>query len=242
MLTDERIKTIKKWTHKGLVNLQLWLEEHDPDVNLIYRKDWWERNVFIRDTLLREVFGCKYKIIGTHYSKSIECPVILVKYKKVEIILQYNFYDWQIMVNSKEAIKLNNLDLYHAAGDYFYYQGIPEEYEFKKYSNTNNKQFAIDIVDNLMYVYAFMLMLKIAIDTATNKKVVEEYQDNCKVFECHDFIVYSYIYSDGKKYYSLWITHREKGIGKTYSPTTAYFNTLEDAKNFAVEYYGLSLD
>ena len=57
MLTDERIEYIKQWTPKGLVKLQLWLEEHDPDVNLIYRGHWWKNYGFIRDTLLKEVFG-----------------------------------------------------------------------------------------------------------------------------------------------------------------------------------------
>lgn len=163
MLTEERRQEILDWYNKGQIKFQLWLEEHKPEDKMIWKKPWWENNVFIREDLFK-LFGYDYEIVGSHYSKSIECPVVLVKYKGVEIILQYNFYDWQVMVNSKEAIELNNLDLCHATGDYFYYQGIPEEYEFKQYSDTNNKQFAIDITDDLKYVFAFMLMLKIAID------------------------------------------------------------------------------
>lgn len=163
MLTEKRRQEILDWPDKGKIKFQLWLEEHEPDDEYKWKHSWWDRNVFIREELFK-LFGYDYEIVGRHYSKSIECPVILVKYKNAEIILQYNFYDWQIMVNSKEAIELNNLELCHATGEYFYYQGIPEEYNFKKYSDTNNKQFAINIDDNLMYVYAFMIMLKIAID------------------------------------------------------------------------------
>ena len=163
MLTEERRQEILNWYNKGEIKFQLWLEEHEPDDKYLWKEAWWDRNVFIRGDLF-ELFGHDYEIVGSHYSKSIECPVILVKYKNAEIILQYNFYDWQVMVQSNEAIELNNLDLCHAAGSYFYYQGIPEEYRFKQYSNINNKQFAIDIRDDLKYVFAFMLMLKIAID------------------------------------------------------------------------------
>ena len=175
MLTEARKQEIQRWEQKGLIKLQLWTEEHEPDPDLKWEKDWWKRIIFIRTTLLEEVFGYKYEIIGTHYSKSIECPVILVKYRNVEIVLQFNFYFWQVMVSSKRAIKLDcDLKLIHADYDYFYYQGIPENYCFKEYSETNNKKFAICIDDNLMHVYAFMIMLKTSIDVAANKKVNKE--------------------------------------------------------------------
>lgn len=163
MITEERRKELLKNGDK-LSDLQLWFEEHEPGDEYLWKKAWWERNVFIRDRLIKKLFGYNYKVIGSHLSKSIVCPVILVKYKKVEIVLQYNFYDWQIMIKSSKEIELKDLDLCSANGDYFYYQGIPTKYQFKKYSETNKKKFAIDIYDNLFDVYAFMIMLKIAID------------------------------------------------------------------------------
>jgi len=167
MLTKERRQEILDWSRKGQIKLQLWLEDHEPDDKMFWKEAWWHNNCFIRDYLLEKFFGYDYEVVGSHYSKSIECPVILVKYKGVEIILQYNFYDWQIMVNSKETIILTDLDLLHANGNYFYYQGIPQKYCFKKYSETNNKKFAIDISaynDDHDDVVCFMYMLKKAID------------------------------------------------------------------------------
>ena len=171
MLTEERKQEIltDSWFAKtGLSDLQIWLEANEPEDKMLWKKSWWHRNCFIRDRLLKKLFGTDYKIVGEHYSKSILLPVVLVKYKDVEIILQYNFYDWQVMINSKKALQLANLDLYDADGDYFYYQGIPQKYCYKKYSADNNKQFAVDISDRsddqLFDVYAFMLMLKEAID------------------------------------------------------------------------------
>ena len=167
MLTEERKQEILDWSKKGQIKLQLWLEDHEPEDKMLWKKAWWKNNCFIRDYLLEQFFGYEYEIVGSHYSKSIECPVILVKYKGVDIILQYNFYDWQIMVKSNKSLILNDLKMLHADGDYFYYQGIPQEYCFEKYSETNDKEFAIDIraYDDYHYdVVCFMYMLKKAID------------------------------------------------------------------------------
>ena len=165
MLTEKRRQEILEWTDKGQIDLQLWLEEHEPEDSYLWKESWWKRNILIRDRILRVLFGYDYKIVGSHLSKSIECPVILVKNKDVDIILQYNFYDWQIMIKSEKPLILEDLDLYSATGNYFYYQGIPDEYCFKKYDEVNNnKEFGIDIKDDLYDVYAFMIMLKKTID------------------------------------------------------------------------------
>ena len=144
--------------------IQKWFVENQPGDEMKYKRSWWDKNVFIRDRLL-DLFNSKEaEVMGTHYSKSIECPVIKTVYKGVEIIWQYNFYDWQIMIKSPKELKLFNLKLYKADGDYLYYQGIPEAYRFKRYSKTNNKEFAIDVYGDQLDVYAFATSLKIAID------------------------------------------------------------------------------
>jgi hypothetical protein len=73
------------------------------------------------------------------------------------------------MINSPVDLELNDLELYRADGNYFYYQGIPEEYKFQPYSKTNKKQFAINISGDLFDVWGFALELKKAIDLATSK-------------------------------------------------------------------------
>ena len=144
--------------------IQKWFVENQPGDEMKYKRSWWDKNVFIRDRLL-DLFNSKEaEVIGTHYSKSIECPVIKTVYKGVEIIWQYNFYDWQIMIKSPRELKLFNLKLYTADGNYLYYQGIPEEYKFEKYSKANNKEFAINIYGDEFDVWAFATSLKIAID------------------------------------------------------------------------------
>lgn len=144
--------------------IQRWYMENEPGCDMLYFKTWWGNNVFIRDRLVALFNSEEAEVIGGHFSKSIECPVIKTVYKGVEIIWQYNFYDWQIMIKSPIDLKLFNLKLYKANGDYLYYQGIPEEYQFDKYSKTNNKEFAIDIYGDQLDVYAFAVSLKVAID------------------------------------------------------------------------------
>lgn len=144
--------------------IQEWFIDNQPGTEMIYTKEWWKNNLLIRDRLVELFRHAEAEVIGTHYSKSIECPVIKTVYKGVEIIWQYNFYDWQIMIKSPKELKLFNLKLYKADGDYLYYQGIPEAYRFKRYSKTNNKEFAIDIYGNELDVWAFATSLKIAID------------------------------------------------------------------------------
>lgn len=144
--------------------IQRWYMENEPGCDMLYFKTWWGNNVFIRDRIVGLFNSEEAEVIGTHYSKSIECPVIKTVYKGVEIIWQYNFYDWQIMVKSHKYINLKNLKLYTADGDYFYYQGIPAEYQFKPYAKSNRQEFAINVYGELMDVWAFALALKKAIE------------------------------------------------------------------------------
>ena len=148
--------------------LQNWISANIPDDRMLWHNAWGDRVCFMRDRLIH-LFNDDYDIVGEHYSKSILNPVIKTLYKGVEIIWQYNFYYWQIMIKSSFSIRLKNLDLYNATGNYFYYQGIPDEYCFEKYSfKNNNKEFAVCVNDDLLDVWAFAIELKHCIDRHKN--------------------------------------------------------------------------
>ena len=72
------------------------------------------------------------------------------------------------MIKSYENLELDNLDLYKADGNYFFYQGIPDKYKFQPYSKTNKKEFAINVSRDLFDVWGFALELKKAIDRVIN--------------------------------------------------------------------------
>ena len=145
--------------------IQKWFNLNEPEDTYVYKKTWWKNNMFIRDEIVDRLFSDKQaEIVGTHYSKSILCPVIKTYYKGVEILWQYNFYNWQIMVKSDKDLELKDLDYVGANANYFFYQGIPTEYQFKPYSKDNKKEFAISTHSNLYDVFAFAVELKKAID------------------------------------------------------------------------------
>lgn len=147
--------------------LQNWISANIPDDDMLWHEAWGKRVCFMRDRVIH-LFNDDYDVVGEHYSKSILNPVIKTLYKDVEIIWQYNFYFWQIMIKSPVSLTLNNLELYNAK-DYFAYQGIPEKYQFKEYSKTNNKEFAICVDDDLLDVWAFALELKRVIDASAEE-------------------------------------------------------------------------
>lgn len=145
--------------------IQKWFNLNEPEDNYIYKKTWWKNNMFIRDEIVNRLFSDKQaEVVGTHFSKSIECPVIKTYYKGVEVLWQYNFYHWQIMIKSNKNLELKDLEYIGADADYFFYQGIPTEYQFKPYSENNKKEFAISTHSNLFDVFAFAIELKKAID------------------------------------------------------------------------------
>lgn len=145
--------------------IQKWFNLNEPEDTYVYKKTWWKNNMFIRDEIVNRLFNDKQaEVVGTHFSKSVECPVIKTYYKNVEILWQYNFYNWQIMVKSNKDLELTDLDYIGANADYFFYQGIPTEYQFKPYSKDNKKEFAISTVFSKYCVFAFAVELKKAID------------------------------------------------------------------------------
>lgn len=147
------------------IELQKWITNNCPADNMLWRDSWSEHVVFLRDRISRifEQKGDTAEVVGEHYSKSILNPVVKFIYKDVEVLFQYNFYNWQIMVKSNNPLDMSNLK-YLNLTDYFYYQGIPNNYHFKPYSKDNNKEFAVGLEDNLEDAYAFAIILKMAID------------------------------------------------------------------------------
>lgn len=146
--------------------IQEWFNCNEPGENMLWHEAWCDYNVFIRDNIVELLSDKVAEVVSTHYSKSIECPVIKTYYKGVEILWQYNFYHWQIMIKSNKDLELKDLDYIGADADYFFYQGIPTEYQFKPYSEDNKKEFAISTVSSKYCVFAFAVELKKTIDRA----------------------------------------------------------------------------
>ena len=116
-------------------------------------------------------------VIGEHSSKSVRLPVYSLERLDLglQIVLRYNFYDWNVTVVSEAPIgaDLRGFELdysraedrarypdgYRAPGSwgYCYFQGFPNELQFGPYSE-NPRKFSLCIGSDFQ-VYTFLWLL-----------------------------------------------------------------------------------
>lgn len=164
-----------------------WWSNNEPNKNLIYKDGLREQCLFVRDTLMLNMFVeiatdyLKYEsfsdehsaifesfvpyVIGTHYSKSVLLPVMEMDLSKIglKIVLRYNFYDWCISVESENEINCDFMGLITNQKGYF--EGFPKDRIYDIYSSQNNKNFSV-VLNNEYEVYVFMFLLR---NYVTNK-------------------------------------------------------------------------
>lgn len=162
-------------------NLNDWWSNNEPDENLIYKDGLRDQCLFVRDTLMNNMFikiatdYLKYdvfsdersaifnsfvpSVIGTHYSKSVLLPVMEMDLSKIglKIVLRYNFYDWCISVESKDEINCDFMGL--ITNEKGYFEGFPKDRIYDNYSSQNNKNFSV-VLRSKYDVYTFMFLLK----------------------------------------------------------------------------------
>jgi len=145
--------------------LQEWINANNPGDEMYWKWPWWDQVAFMRDILPR-VFARSYeeykdlpKVIGTHRSKSIECPVYFfdLPHAGLKVWARYNFYDWNVSVESTDrSFKVDDfLGVIGPTGDYGYCfcQGM----EDKKFPpiNEDGKRFTVCINDKYaLYLFA----------------------------------------------------------------------------------------
>lgn len=157
-----------------------WWSNNKPDENLIYKNGLAEQCVFVRDTLMGNLFlriASDYSsektfderseildnfipsVIGTHRSKSVLLPVMEMDLSKIglKIVLRYNFYDWCISVESENEVDCDFMGLITDQKGYF--EGFPTDRIYKNYSETNKKKFSV-VLNNKYQVYTFVYLLR----------------------------------------------------------------------------------
>lgn len=164
-----------------------WWSNNEPDEKLIYRDGLAEQCLFVRDTLMKNLFielatdYLKYNdfsderneiydnfvpfVIGSHRSKSVKLPVMEMDLSRIglKIILRYNFYDWCISVESDDDVECDFMGLITDQKGYF--EGFPTDRIYDNYSLQNNKNFSV-VLNNKYQVYTFVFLLR---NWVTNK-------------------------------------------------------------------------
>jgi len=146
-------------------DFKTWMTDHRPEDNMLWRNSFyhfcyvWNGDIFP----LFNYDDASIDVIGRHYSKSIENPVVKITYKGVEIVFRYNFYDYEIAVVADSDICLPMDQLFYSENGSFYFQGFPEEYQLIERYETNKSKFMAGLGGH-NHFFAFMFLLRNEID------------------------------------------------------------------------------
>ena len=162
-----------------------WLDEN-KNTDLMYvdrgqHGPYLEQVHFIRDTIASLVFRgeelptfevelssekhpIQYRVsayvVGEHTSKSVRLPVFMFEREDlgVRFVIRYNFYDWNISIETLEDIPADILDGFNLDTTYCFFQGFPAEYRFKGY-NENNSKFSMCVGNSYeLYTLIWLIM------------------------------------------------------------------------------------
>ena len=150
------------------VDVTAWIRVNEPDENLIYAKDLGDQVCFVRDRLC-QLLRSTYEelrdnpplVISTHYSKSVKLPVFQINLEKygIEMVLRYDFYDWQISVKSDKPLDFDYMGLFNPTEEisYLYCEGFPRDKVYGSYEQSHS-QFTIEIGSHYdLYTFIFLL-------------------------------------------------------------------------------------
>lgn len=145
--------------------LQEWANNNSPSKEMLWHGSFWNQIVFVRDYLARilsftyEQYRDLVYVDGEHTSKSIKCPVYFIQLADMKIWMRYNFYNWNISIDSNIPIDCDFLDIFHKNLDYCFCEGMADK-KFSAYDKeTNNKKFTICIGEDYG-LYTFFWILK----------------------------------------------------------------------------------
>lgn len=150
-------------TTKLNIPLQEWINANEPKDDLLWKNDYWSQVMFVRDriaTLVSETYA-EYEsaitVVSEHTSKSIKCPVYRIERGGDIITMRYNFYDWNVSIESKLPLNdwVNDFD--KPAGS-CQCEGMAD-YCFGSFKD-NNLQFTIPIGDHYRLYTFFYLWRK----------------------------------------------------------------------------------
>ena len=163
------------------VDVNAWWNVNEPDEKLIYKDGLGRQIVFIRDEIYSKLFfdkeypelkgkynketmkaynAFKPMAISTHMSKSVLLPVMELDLKSVgvKIVLRYNFYNWNVSIESENDIGCDFKDVFSDDNyNYCYCEGFPADRKYGMYKD-NHKKFTICIDDDYK-LFTFMWLL-----------------------------------------------------------------------------------
>lgn len=134
-----------------------------PEEKMIYAGALKAQVLFFRDVIPRFFSTgeqrAQTRIIGTHRSKSIDCPVYLIEGFGVRVVARDNFHDWNLSVVSERPVGAWADDPWFNDGTgYLFFQGMKPDYAFEPLATSDRKRFSIYLPDQYE-VYRFVALL-----------------------------------------------------------------------------------
>ena len=149
------------------MNLQEWFGANLPDDKMLWKKSFERQIIFVRD-YIASLISRNYKeattivkVVNTHTSKSIVCPVYYIEQIGVKIWMRYNFYDWNVSIDARATGQDVDCDFVDCFSDkdygYCFCQGM-EEQKFLPY-NDDKRRFTV-CIGNDYDLYVFFRVLR----------------------------------------------------------------------------------
>lgn len=147
-------------------SLKSWLSNKNnvPEEKMYWYNAFWSQVNFVRDQVARllasdlDQYQNMVRVVGTHTSKSIKCPVYFIELDEFHVTMRYNYFNWNISIGSKKPITCDFLDCFSDNDyDYCYAEGMAD-YKYGKYADDNSR-FTI-CIDNHYDAYVFFRVLK----------------------------------------------------------------------------------
>lgn len=145
---------LAQWTKENIpANEMIWKKSLEFQIQtisripmMLYRNARAESD-YISKKYLK--YGVPVFVIGTHTSKSIVCPVCKLDWKGITFIIQNNFHDWEVSVNSSDfPIDVDFEDIFVDTNiSSVYCEGFSSEDVYGSYSK-NKSQFTAKLADD----------------------------------------------------------------------------------------------
>jgi hypothetical protein len=145
--------------------LQAWANKNAPSEQMLWKNSYWGQIMFVRDEISSllsrsfEEYNDLVDVVGSHTSKSITCPVYFIDLKDfgVRIWMRYNFYNWNVSVESDKPLTCDFLDVVSPDKDYCFCEGMGDKV-FDSYQE--NKQRFTTCISDHYDLYTFFRCLK----------------------------------------------------------------------------------
>lgn len=147
------------------MNLLEWSRANEPGETMLWKTAFWNQVMFIRDVVaprLEHAFEMERQscatVVSTHRSKSIVCPVYSLRTPAFHAWARYNFYDWNVSVQSAKPVVAEFGPLFddETGYGYCYMQGM-EDKKFPRFRESPSR-FTVCIGDH-HEMFAFVHLL-----------------------------------------------------------------------------------